>query len=257
IRNIGGPDGDPAGASWTFAADRLSNLAYDPDQTAHPGLEAPAPRHPDARPPRQVWGVGVGDRSEPLQVIGEHLYDIDRVAKAIEAYRLRKQPLDAPVDVAPSSTLQAALLNIWSRVLGRRIGIHDNFFDVGGTSLRAVQVIGAGNIGSGVVTDLVLHGISAVVVDISQDILKRAQAAVLNNVRCVPLLSKTLPRVTPEDALQRMVFTTDLQDVASCDFIIENVTEDWHVKKPVYEQLDRVAPREVCFGVNTSCILIM
>src|SRR5207253_2675734 len=43
-------------------------------------------------------------------------------------------------------------------------------------------------------TDLVLHGISAVVVDISQDILKRAQAAVLNNVRCVPLLSKTLPR---------------------------------------------------------------
>ena len=143
IRNIGGPDGDPAGASWTFAADRLASLAYDPDQTAHPGLEAPAPPHPDARPPRQVWGFGVGDRSEPLQVIGEHLYDIDRVAKAIEAYRLRRQPLDAPVDVAPSSTLQAALLNIWSRVLGRRIGIHDNFFDVGGTSLRAVQVIAA------------------------------------------------------------------------------------------------------------------
>jgi len=121
---------------------------------------------------------------------------------------------------------------------------------------KQIGVLGAGNIGSGVVTDLVLHGISAVVVDISQDILKRAQAAVLNNVRCVPLLSKTLPRVTPEDALQRMVFTTDLQDVASCDFIIENVTEDWHVKKPVYEQLDRVAPREVCFGANTSCIPI-
>src|SRR2546430_15850194 len=50
--------------------------------------------------------------------------------------------------------------------------------------------------------------------------------------------------------------TTDLQDVASCDFIIENVTEDWHVKKPVYEQLDRVAPREVCFGANTACIPI-
>src|SRR2546430_12869892 len=29
-----------------------------------------------------------------------------------------------------------------------------------------------------------------------------------------------------------------------------------HVKKPVYEQLDRVAPREVCFGANTSCIPI-
>jgi 3-hydroxybutyryl-CoA dehydrogenase len=121
---------------------------------------------------------------------------------------------------------------------------------------QRIGVLGAGNIGIGVVTDLVLHGISAVVVDISEDILKRAQAAVLNNVRCVPLLSKTLPRVTKDEAMQRMVLTTELQDVASCDFIIENVTEDWEVKKPVYENLDRVAPPEVCLGANTSCISI-
>jgi len=50
--------------------------------------------------------------------------------------------------------------------------------------------------------------------------------------------------------------TTNLRDVASCDFIIENVTEDWEVKKPVYGDLDRVVPPEVCFGANTSCISI-
>ena len=121
---------------------------------------------------------------------------------------------------------------------------------------KRVGVLGAGNIGIGVVTDLVLHGISAVVVDISDEILTRAQAAILNNVRCVPLLSKTLPRITNDEAKQRMVLTTDLQDVASCDFIIENVTEDWPVKKSVYENLDRVAPPEVCLGANTSCISI-
>ena len=121
---------------------------------------------------------------------------------------------------------------------------------------KRVGVLGAGNIGIGVVTDLVLHGISAVVVDISDKILTRAQAAILNNVRCVPLLSKTLPRITNDEAKQRMVLTTDLQDVASCDFIIENVTEDWPVKKSVYEKLDRVAPPEVCLGANTSCISI-
>ncbi len=121
---------------------------------------------------------------------------------------------------------------------------------------KRVGVLGAGNIGIGVVTDLVLHGISAVVVDISDKILTRAQAAILNNVRCVPLLSKTLPRITNDEAKQRMVLTTDLQDVASCDFIIEKVTEDWPVKKSVYENLDRVAPPEVCLGANTSCISI-
>ena len=122
--------------------------------------------------------------------------------------------------------------------------------------LTQVGVVGAGNIGIGVVTDLVLHGISAVVVDVSEDILQRAQAEVLKNVRFAPLLSKTLPRVTGDEAVRRMVLTTDLADVASCAFIIENVTEDWNVKKPVYEQLDRVAPPDVCFGANTSCISI-
>src|SRR5688572_32612756 len=121
---------------------------------------------------------------------------------------------------------------------------------------QRVGVLGAGNIGIGVVTDLVLHGITAVVVDISEDVLERAQAEVLNNVRVVPLFSKTLPRITKDEAGQRMILATHLEDVASCDFIIENVTEDWNVKRPVYEKLDQVVPEEICFGANTSCISI-
>jgi 3-hydroxybutyryl-CoA dehydrogenase len=122
--------------------------------------------------------------------------------------------------------------------------------------IQRIGLLGAGNIGTGVVTDLVLHGISVVVVDISEEILHRAQADVLKNVRCVPLLSKTLPRITKEEAVTRMVLTTDLREVASCDFVIENVTENWEIKKKVYEDLERVTPPEVCFGANTSCISI-
>jgi 3-hydroxybutyryl-CoA dehydrogenase len=121
---------------------------------------------------------------------------------------------------------------------------------------RKIGVLGAGNIGIGVVTDLVLHGIPTVVVDISEEILQRAHAEVLKNIRVIPLLSKTLPRITKEEAETRMALTTDLRNVASCDFVIENVTENWEIKKQVYENLERVMPPDVCFGANTSCISI-
>jgi len=123
-------------------------------------------------------------------------------------------------------------------------------------TLRQIGVVGAGNIGTGVVTDLLLHGLSAVVVDVSRDRLERAQAAVLGNIRCAPLFSKTLPRITRESAAERMRLTTDLRQLAECDFVVENVTEDWTTKRALYEQLDAVVPAGVRFGVNTSCISI-
>lgn len=123
-------------------------------------------------------------------------------------------------------------------------------------NIESVGVLGVGNIGTEVVTDLVLHGIRVVAFDLTTEILERAKTKVLKNIRFAPLLSKSAPRVSKDDALKQMHFTTSFADLSSCEFIIENVTEDWHVKKVVYEELDRVMPSEVCFGANTSCISI-
>lgn len=122
--------------------------------------------------------------------------------------------------------------------------------------ISKVGVLGAGNIGVGVVTDLVLHCISAVVVDVSEDVLARAREAVLDHVRFAPMLSKSLPRISKQEALSRIQLTTDIRDLASCQFVIENVTESWEIKQAVYRQLDLAIPPEVCFGANTSCIPI-
>ncbi len=44
--------------------------------------------------------------------------------------------------VAPSTTLEEALANRWSRVLGiDRVGIHDNFFELGGDSMQAGSLL--------------------------------------------------------------------------------------------------------------------
>src|SRR5262245_59794564 len=101
--------------------------------------------------------------------------------------------------------------------------------------LDTIGVVGAGNIGRSVATDLLLHGLRVVMVAVSDDILQRAKTDVLASVRAVPLLSKTLPTVTKADATARLTPTTQLEELAACDFIVENVTEDWDVKKCLYE----------------------
>ena len=123
-------------------------------------------------------------------------------------------------------------------------------------TFKTVGVIGVGNIGSGVVVDLVLHGIHAIAVDASEEALQRAQAGIVQTVRLAPMFTKRAPKLTRSETLARITFTTRIEEVSTCDFIIENATEDWAIKKPIYEQLDRIASAGVCLGANTSCISI-
>jgi 3-hydroxybutyryl-CoA dehydrogenase len=122
--------------------------------------------------------------------------------------------------------------------------------------LHTIGVVGAGNIGSSVAADLLLHGLRVIAADVSADVLQRAKTAVLGGVRSAALLSKALPKVTQQDAARRLTLTTSLEDLAGCDFIVENVTEDLQIKNSVYERLDRIIPDGVCIGVNTSCLPI-
>jgi FkbH-like protein/FkbM family methyltransferase len=131
-----------ATTDWTFPAERLANVEYDPDEKPPVRPEAPPARNPEKPTARAAWGFELVDRSARLQPIAEHLCDIGRLTKAIEEFRLGQQPHQPAADVVPGNTLETALLNIWRMVLGRpRIGINDNFFEAGGTSLRAVQVV--------------------------------------------------------------------------------------------------------------------
>lgn len=119
-----------------------------------------------------------------------------------------------------------------------------------------VGVVGAGTMGTGLAIDLVLHGINVVLVDQTMEILERSHKEILKNIRFAPLVNKSLPRVSTEEALEKLHLVTDLAAVSNCDFIIENVPENIKIKEEVYRSLDAICPAHVYFGVNTSCISI-
>ena len=64
---------------------------------------------------------------------------VDR--RALPARLPTRPELDTPF-VSPRTPLEEALAGIWAEILGLdQVGIHDNFLDLGGNSLRAIQVI--------------------------------------------------------------------------------------------------------------------
>jgi FkbH-like protein/FkbM family methyltransferase len=144
MTSIGAAYRSESGESWIFPADVLSKVRYVPND--RPPDERPAPREIEISGtgggPRNAFAIEGADRSVHVQRIADDLFDASRVAAAIERHRMG-QVADGPAsERTPAGALEAALAGIWRKVLRRpRLGIADNFFEAGGTSLNAVQVI--------------------------------------------------------------------------------------------------------------------
>ncbi|WP_394839056.1 3-hydroxyacyl-CoA dehydrogenase NAD-binding domain-containing protein [Pendulispora rubella] len=120
----------------------------------------------------------------------------------------------------------------------------------------SVGVVGAGVMGVGVAQDLAQTGHHVVLVDISEQVLDRARKEIRNGVRAFALFGKSAQKVDVKEVLERITFTTDYARLSNVDFVIENVTEKWPIKKEVYERIDPICRPEVVFAVDTSAISI-
>ncbi|MFF0885066.1 3-hydroxyacyl-CoA dehydrogenase family protein [Streptomyces sp. NPDC003456] len=118
-----------------------------------------------------------------------------------------------------------------------------------------VGVVGAGVMGVGVAQNLAQTGHRVVLVDVSDDVLDSARRELRTGLRTYALFNKGAGLDIAE-VFDRIEFTTDYELLAKADFVVENVTEDWAVKKEVYERIDRIVRPEAVFAVNTSAISI-
>jgi 3-hydroxybutyryl-CoA dehydrogenase len=59
-----------------------------------------------------------------------------------------------------------------------------------------------------------------------------------------------------ETALARLSLTTSLADLASCDLVVEAITEDLHVKHALFRELEGIVARDVVLATNTSALSV-
>ena len=122
---------------------------------------------------------------------------------------------------------------------------------------QTVGVVGAGVMGIGVAQNLIQTGHRVLLLDRTEEILKKARESIQNNIRLQRMFNKKAGEQEPiADLLERITFTTTYAPFSEADFVIENVTEKWEIKKLVYEQLEAVCPVHCVFAANTSAISI-
>lgn len=122
-------------------------------------------------------------------------------------------------------------------------------------SIQTVGVVGAGVMGRGVAQNLAQKGFHVILLDISLVVLQQARDEIHQNMRFSQLFQKG-DKNTIAASLERITFTTDYEPFRTADFVIENATEKWEIKKPIYEQLDAVCPEHCVIAANTSAISI-
>lgn len=131
--------------------------------------------------------------------------------------------------------------------------------------LNVVGVVGAGVIGRGLAQALAQAGCRVLLVDVSHEILERALQEIKGGLRFQRLFKPQPPAATnaatnvatnAEDLLQRIEPAVDYQVLREADFVVENVTEKFEIKKNVYRALDAVCPAHCVLAANTSAIPI-
>jgi len=123
-------------------------------------------------------------------------------------------------------------------------------------SKQIVGVVGAGVMGIGVSQSLAQAGHRVLLLDLELDILRHAKEEITKNLRLQRMLHKAANQESIGEIIERITFTTDYEPFADADFVIENVVENWDVKKGIHNKLDSICPSRAVFAANTSAISI-
>jgi 3-hydroxybutyryl-CoA dehydrogenase len=121
--------------------------------------------------------------------------------------------------------------------------------------IRALGVVGGGQMGNGIAHVAAAAGCSVVLVDVEERFLEKARGAIEKNLdREVSKGKRTAEEKAA--ALGRLTTTTSLDGLASSDAVIEAIVENEAVKKELFGKLDRICKPGAILATNTSSISI-
>jgi 3-hydroxybutyryl-CoA dehydrogenase len=125
--------------------------------------------------------------------------------------------------------------------------------------IKKVGVLGCGLMGSGIAQVAATAGFDVTVLELEQKYLDKGFAGIEKSLAKFAERPVEKGGITAQqkDAIQaRLKGTTNRQNLADCDIVIEAIIENVQQKKDMYDSLDGIVRKDAIFATNTSSISV-
>jgi 3-hydroxybutyryl-CoA dehydrogenase len=120
--------------------------------------------------------------------------------------------------------------------------------------IKKVGVCGCGLMGSGIAQVAAMAGFDVISLEADQKFIDKGFAGIQKSL--AKFAEKGTIKESPETVFGRLKGTTNAQDLAECDIVIEAIIENVPDKKALYSKLDGIVKPTAIFATNTSSISV-
>jgi len=121
--------------------------------------------------------------------------------------------------------------------------------------IKAIGVVGAGQMGNGIAQVAAHSGFRVVMSDIADSFVQKGLSTISKNLGRMVEKGK-IPSQKKDEILGRIKGTVQVKDMAETDFVVEAAIENESLKLNIFKELDQVCRKEVILSSNTSSISI-
>jgi 3-hydroxybutyryl-CoA dehydrogenase len=118
-----------------------------------------------------------------------------------------------------------------------------------------VGVVGLGAMGAGIAQLCIEAGVRTIGREVSLDIAERSRDRIAHFLTR-KVEKGQLEQNARDDAVARLMLTTDLGDFAECDLVIEAIVEDLAPKQELFRELERICRADAVLATNTSALSV-
>jgi 3-hydroxybutyryl-CoA dehydrogenase len=127
--------------------------------------------------------------------------------------------------------------------------------DTSAATFTSVGVIGLGTMGAGIAEVFARNGYSVIGVEVSDAALQRGREHLEHSTGRAVKREK-MTQEAADELLGRITLTTEMQDLADADLVVEAVVESLEVKKSIFRMLDGIVRPDAVLATNTSSLSV-